>query len=228
MIDPLDAESGLLRQGRIGRNHNGRPLLFASPGATELLIPSARSAAYLGGLDRFASVLASVSSFLGRPPLLAPMPRLTREIECWHHLPRLMLDDAIVSPERWTPEASFGSALANARGAERLIQWRRFVRKAGLPELVYTFQGRHQTESLLATDSAIAVELLAQELQAQGPSIRMQEVFPAPEDFIVRDRHGHRYVAELAVSWAADEAFWQDYVACVSQDGLETQGEPLG
>jgi hypothetical protein len=160
--------------------------------------------------------------------LLAPMPRLTREIECWHHLPRLMLDDAIVSPERWTPEASFGSALANARGAERLIQWRRFVRKAGLPELVYTFQGRHQTESLLATDSAIAVELLGQELQAQGPSIRMQEVFPAPEDFVVRDRHGHRYVAELAVSWAADEAFWQDYVACVSQDVLETQGEPLG
>ena len=121
MIDPLEAEGELLRQGRIARNHNGRPLLSASAGSAGLSIPSARSAAYLGGLDRFASVLASVSFFLGRPPLLAPIPRLTREIECWHHLPRLMLDDAVVSPERWTPDASFGSTLANARGAERLI-----------------------------------------------------------------------------------------------------------
>jgi len=229
VIDPLGAENALLRQGTIARNHNGRPLLLASrSNANQLLIPSARSAAYLGGLDRFASVLASVSSFLGRPPLLAPIPRLTREIECWHHLPRLMLDDAVVSPERWTPDASFGMTLANARGAERLIQWRRFARKAGLPDLVYTFQGRHQTESLLATDSAIAVELLGQELQAQGSFIRMQEVFPAPEDFVVRDHNGHRYAAELAVPWSADDAFWQDYVDGVSLEELEPRAEPLG
>jgi hypothetical protein len=221
VIDPIDAESGLLRQGRISLNHNGRPLLSASAGSSALLVPSARSAAYLGGLDRFASVLASVSFFLGRPPLLAPIPRLTREIECWHHLPRLLLDDAVVSPERWTPETSVGLVLANARGAERLVQWRRFVRKAGLPDLVYTFQGRHQTESLLSSDSAIAVEMLGQELQAHGPSMRMQEVFPAPDDFIVQDSAGHRYVAELAVPWSADEKFWQDYVAGAPQDGSE-------
>ena len=97
-----------------------------------------------------------------------------------------------------------------------------------MPDLVYTFQGRHQTESLLATDSAMAVELLGQELQAQGPSIRIQEVLPAPEDFIVRDRGGRRYVAELAVPWSADEAFWQDYVEGVSRDELEEQVEPPG
>jgi hypothetical protein len=89
-----------------------------------------------------------------------------------------------------------------------------------LPELVYTFQGRHPTESLLATDSALAVDLLGQELQAHGPPIRMQEVFPRPENFSVRDRHGRRYVAELAVSWSADDAFWQDYVTGVSLDGV--------
>lgn len=227
-IDPLDAESGLLREGRIARNRNGRPILSASAGSrpAELLIPSARSAAYLGGLDRFASVLASMSFFLGRPPLLAPIPRLTREIENWHHLPRLIVDDAVVSPERWTPEASFGTTLANARGAERLIQWRRFVRAAGLPDMVYTFQGRHQTESLLATDSAIAVELLGQELQANGPAIRMQELFPAPDDFAVRDAGGNRYVAELAVPWFADAAFWQDYVEGAALDELETPAAP--
>ncbi|TYO68391.1 hypothetical protein FXV83_00735 [Bradyrhizobium hipponense] len=226
MIDPLDAGNGLLRRATIAPNHHGRPVLRASAGATELLIPSPRSAAYLGGLDRFASVLASISFFLGRPALLAPIPRLTREIESWHHLPRLMLDDAVISPERWTPEASLGSTLANARGAERLIQWRRFVRKAGLPDLVYTFQGRHQTESLVATDSAIAVELLGQELQSHGPSLRIQELFPAPEDFVVRDDDGCRYLGELAVPWSADAAFWQDYVDGASQDEPEERVSP--
>lgn len=226
MIDPLDAGNELLRRATIAPNHHGRPVLRASAGATELLIPSARSAAYLGGLDRFASVLASISFFLGRPALLAPIPRLTREIESWHHLPRLMLDDAVISPERWTPEASVGSTLANARGAERLIQWRRFVRKAALPDLVYTFQGRHQTESLVATDSAIAVELLGQELQAHGPSLRIQELFPAPKDFVVRDDDGCRYLGELAVPWSADAAFWQDYVEGASQDELEERVSP--
>lgn len=226
MIDPLDAGNGLLRQGTIASNRHGRPMLTASAGSTELLIPSARSAAYLGGLDRFASVLASISFFLGRPPLLAPIPRLTREIESWHHLPRLMLDDAVISPERWTPDASLGSMLANARGAERLIQWRRFVREAALPDLVYTFQGRHQTESLVATDSAITVELLGQELQAHGPSLRIQELFPAPDHFVVRDDEGYRYLAELAVPWSADTAFWHDYVESASRDEPEERVSP--
>jgi hypothetical protein len=224
-IDPLDTDSALLREGAVGCNRNGRPLLFARAGADKLLVPSARSAAYLGGLDRFASVLASVSFFLGRPPLLAPIPRLAREIDDWHHLPRLTLDDAVISPERWTPDSSLGSMLASARGAERFVLWRRFVRTAGLPNLIYTFHGRHQTESLLATDSALAVELLGRELQAQGPSVRMQEVFPAPEDFAVRDQNGHRYVTELAVPWPADAAFWRDYA-----DGAEPElgTQPLG
>jgi hypothetical protein len=69
--------------------------MLSPAGSAQILIPSARSAAALGGLDRFASVLASVSFFLGRPPLLAPIPRLSREIESWCHLPRLLLADAI-------------------------------------------------------------------------------------------------------------------------------------
>jgi Lantibiotic dehydratase, N terminus len=225
MVDPLDAASPLLQQATISCNSGGRPVL-SSAGSTRLLIPSARSAAVLGDLDRFASVLASVSLFLGRPPLLAPMPRLAREIDNWHHLPRLMLADTIISAERWTPEASFGLSLANARGAERLIQWRRFVRQSGLPNLVYTFQGRHQTESLLATDSAIGVELLGQELKAQGPSIRIQELFPAPENFVVQDDDGKRYVAELAVAWSGDEVFWRDYVDSTSPAGLDAGSVP--
>ncbi|WP_025034668.1 lantibiotic dehydratase [Bradyrhizobium sp. DOA9] len=220
LIDPLDTDSRFMSGARITFNRHGRPVLSAD-GDPGLTIASARSAAYLGGLDRMASVLASISFFLGRPPLMAPIPRLNREIEAWHHLPRLLLDDAVISPQRWTPDASVGTALARARGAERLIEWRRFVRARRLPDLVYTFQAQHQTESLLATDSALAVELLGQELQAHGPALRIQELWPVPDDFIVRDRDGRRYLAELAVPWHADDAFWQDYSSAVSEPAAE-------
>jgi hypothetical protein len=130
----------------------------------------------------------------------------------------LLLDDAVISPERWTPNSHFGTALSRARGAERLIVWRRFVQANALPDLVYTFQGGHQTETLLATDSALAVELLGQELQAHGPTLRIQELWPQPNDFVVFDRQGRRYVAELAVPWHADDAFWDDY----SSDGSKS------
>jgi hypothetical protein len=155
--------------------------------------------------------MASVSAFLGRPPLLAPMPRFAREIETWRHLPRLMLADTTISPERWTPPDDIGAALADVSGAERFVRWRRFVRDARLPEFLYAFHGRHQTESLLAADGALAIEFLGQELKAQGPSFRLQEVFPPPDRFVVRDATGRHYLAELAVAWQGDPGFWSAY-----------------
>jgi hypothetical protein len=95
--------------------------------------------------------------------------------------------------------------------ADRLIAWRRFVRQTGLPDLIYIFVGKDHTESLLAVDSAIGVEFLGEELKAQGSSLRMQELFPGPDAFFARDGEGKRYLAELAVAWAGDEAFWRDY-----------------
>jgi hypothetical protein len=210
IIDPLDQDGSALRNASISCNRDGRPVLSLAGGSPRA-VPSARSAAYLGGLDRFASILASVSAFLGRPSLLAPMPRFSREIETWRHLPRLVLADTTISPERWTPEDNIGAALAESAGAERFIRWRRFVRGARLPEFLYAFHGRHETESLLAADSALAIEFLGQDLRAHGPSLRLQELFPAPDRFVVRDADGKRYMAELALAWQGDDAFWSSY-----------------
>ncbi|WP_407520161.1 lantibiotic dehydratase [Methylobacterium oryzisoli] len=210
LLDPLDAAT--LRDALVSCDTAGRPVLQRA-GESVGLIPSARSAAYLGGLDRFASILSGVAVGLGRPALLAPIPRLSREIAEWHHLPRLDLGATTISPERWTPPEAFGAGLVAARGAQRFILWRRFVREARLPAFVHTFQGRHQTESLLATASALGVEILAQDLAAHGPAFRLQEVHPAPDRFVVRDAEGQRYFAELAVAWAGDPAFFGGYPA---------------
>jgi lantibiotic biosynthesis dehydratase-like protein len=210
LIDPLDHDGSALKDASIACNRDGRIVLSLAGGAPRA-VPSARSAAYLGGLDRFASILASVSAFLGRPSLLAPMPRFNREIEAWRHLPRLMLAETTISPERWTPEDDFGTALARSTGAERFIRWRRFVRKARVPDLLYAFHGQNQTESLLAADSALAVEFLGRELRAHGPSLRLQELSPGPDRFAARDAEGKRYLTELALAWRGDDKFWSSY-----------------
>ncbi len=40
-----------------------------------------------------------------------------------------------------------------------------------------------------------------------------------PENFAVHDNDGKRYVAELAVAWAGDDAFWTDYVESGGRGG---------
>lgn len=225
LLDPLDDGGRFLRDATIARGALGRPILTtAGGGEAGLLLPAARCAAALGGLDRCAALLSAVSESLGRPPLLAPMPRLSREVAEWHHLPRLLLGDTTVGPERWTPPDDLGRSLAEAQGAELFVRWRRFVRRAGLPDFVYTFQGRHRTETLLATDSVLGVACLALDLKAHGPELRLQEVFPRPEESVVRDAAGRHYLAELAVAWHADAAFWERYVAAAP--GVAGANEP--
>ena len=218
LVDPLDDGDGaFLRNATIACGTDGRPNLVIA-GDDRLLIPAARSAAVLAGLDRFAFILASASAFLGRPALLAPMPRFDREMKAWRHLPRLVLAGSTISPERWTPAPDVGASLASARGAERFILWRRFVRTDKLPVFVQAFWGPDQTESLLACDSALGVDLLGQELSAHGPSLMVQEMYPAPDQFVVRDEQGQHYMAELAVAWQGDAEFWESYVSLPSSD----------
>jgi hypothetical protein len=218
LVDPLDDGDGsLLRNATIACDPDGRPTLVIA-GEDRLLIPAARSAAVLAGLDRFASILASASAFLGRPALLAPMPRFDRETKAWRHLPRLVLAGATISPERWTPAPDLGASLASARGAERFILWRRFVRAEKLPVFVQAFWGPDQTESLLACDAALGVDLLGQELNSHGPALMVQEMYPAPDQFVVRDEQGRHYTAELAVAWQGDAEFWKSYVSSPSSD----------
>ncbi|WP_018263002.1 lantibiotic dehydratase [Methylobacterium sp. WSM2598] len=206
-LDPLAGGGEALRGLGIGRDARGRPALRAA-GLPERLVPAARTAASLAGLDRVAWLLSSVSLCLGRPSLMAPIPPLAREVAEWRHLPRLLLGETVLGPERWTPREAVGAGLAAARGAERFVIWRRFAREAGLPALLYAFAGRGETEVLLAADSPLAIDLLGQDLAAHGPALRLQELLPDPSGFVVRDESGRRYLAELAVAWAGDDAFW--------------------
>lgn len=144
---------------------------------------------------------------------MRPLPRLNSELHEWHHLPRLFLDDTIViSPERWTPPPAVRAALAMSSELDRYVVWRRFVRAMALPELVYGQYGLQQSHMLLAVDSILGVEHLGHALASHGGSFVVQEAFPTPWASWVCDAGGQHYVAELAIAWQGEAAFWRDYV----------------
>ena len=199
----------ITRQHAVGQG--GRPVWFV-PSTRALLVPCVHSAVALDGVDPGSRALGELSHLLGRPGLMRPLPVLRAELAAWRHLPRLVLDDgAVISPERWLPPTSLGEELARTAGLDRFIAWRRYVRSARLSDLVYAKYPPHPVETLLATDSVLAVERLGRALAAHGPDFRLQEVFPPVGEWWLRDAENRRYLAELGASWHGDDEFWREY-----------------
>jgi Lantibiotic dehydratase, N terminus len=180
--------------------------------AAQAIVPRLHSAARLNGSDPHALVIQQFSFLLGRPNLLRPLPRFPEESETWHHLPRLTLDDFLVNPERWTPGPELLDALRASKGSQRYLAWRRYVREAGIPDLVYIRAGGADEQFLLCSDSALAVDLLGRRLHKHGGPLLIQEAWPSPRNSWLQDEHGFHYAAELALAWHGDQAFWASYL----------------
>ena len=182
-------------------------------GATaQAIVPRLHSAALLDDSDPNALVIQQFSFLLGRPNLLRPLPRFSEESETWHHLPRLMLDDVLVNPERWTPGPELLDALRASKGSARYLTWRRYIREARIPDLVYIYTGGADSAFLLCSDSALAVDLLGRRLHKHGGPLFIQEAWPSPRNSWLQDEHGFHYAAELALAWHGDPAFWASYL----------------
>ena len=65
----------------------------------------------------------------------------------------------------------------------------------------------------MAVDSVLAIQSLSRALAAQGGIFLLQETVPLPSESWLRDGEGHHYVAELAVAWQGEAAFWNNYIA---------------
>jgi hypothetical protein len=176
------------------------------------IVPRLHCATLLDGSDPHALVIQQFSFLLGRPNLLRPLPRFPQESEAWHHLPRLTLDDFLVNPERWTPGENLVDALRASKGSERYLAWRRYVREAGIPDLVYIRTGGAEEPFLLSSDSALAVDLLGRRLHKHGGPLFIQEAWPSPRNSWLQDERGFHYAAELAPAWHGDQAFWASYL----------------
>ncbi len=211
LLDGFDQNGRLLCRTRVRFDTTGRPRL-CDVGRRLVIVPYLHSGISLDGLDPLSRCLSSVSRLAGRPSLMMPLAPSAPETDQWFHLPRLYINETTaISSERWTPPMIVKEELVRASGFNRYIAWRRYVRGARLPRLVYGAYGRHNTEILMGTDSALAVEHLGRALKAQGESLRIREAFPPPHESWLCDARGYHHVVELAVPWQAELAFWKAY-----------------
>jgi hypothetical protein len=212
MLDGLDGDDPLISCARIRTGAGDRPRLYV-PGQVAALLPALNSAVSTDESDPYTHCLNRLWRLLGRPSLVRPLPRFFAEVMQWRHLPRLSLAaNAVISPERWTPPPEVAEELARLSGPDRYLAWRRFSRAAGLSPHIYGQYGLHQTFTLMATDSILAVEHLGQALAAHGGPFLLQEAFPSPHDSWLRDPSGCHYVAELAIAWQGEDSFWESYL----------------
>jgi hypothetical protein len=207
LLDPFAACRVEYEAGRDGADR----LHLRGRGARERTIPLINSAADLSRAEPCSAWLQAQAHLLGRPTLLRPLPPLAEELRTWRHLPQLELDGGVViSGERWHMAADEAAAWAALPAFERFVAWRRIVATRRLPDLVYAHHGPHRTESLMPADSVLAVDMLARSVRAYPGALRWQAPFARPDDLWLRDARGACYLAEVAVAWAGDEAFWRE------------------
>jgi hypothetical protein len=159
--------------------------------------------------DPWSKWFAAIEDEAGRKSLQTPQPPLARELITWKHSPRLILDSAtVIAPERWWCPADMAEQLRHQHGFDRFVSWRQWVQRAGIPVRTYAHYGTVGTETAVLSDSVLAVEVLGRALSQTDAPLRLQEMFFGDAGLWVQDEHGRRYMAEVAVAWAADDDFW--------------------
>jgi hypothetical protein len=174
------------------------------------VFPVLHSAIETSSADPWGRWFGDLEAHTGRTSLLAPAPALARELDEWKHCPRLTLDETtVIGPQRWWCPRQATEQLRRAEGFDRYLVWRRWVAQAGVPERVYTRHGTTGTETLLLSDSLLAIEVLGRALAQTDSPVRLQEMFFGESGLWLEDRNGHKFLAEMAVAWRADGEFWR-------------------
>lgn len=128
--------------------------------------------------------------------VLAPAP----------HLPRIAIDNLVISRERWTFDTA-GLAFAQADTAgERFIRARRWARDAGLPRWVFYSVPDETKPVFLDFASPLLVEILVKHLR-KVPAVTVTEMLPALDELWLEDATRRTYTSELRMV-VVDEQPW--------------------
>jgi hypothetical protein len=140
-------------------------------------------------------------------------PALPAERERWGHLPRLVLaDGTVLSRERWTLDQDAVRELVALTGFQRYLAWRAEAERLGLPALVHVRCRSEEPDLLLQTESPLAIRCLFDTLAVDAPWMVISELPGTPEDWPLVDDAGQHHLAELGVTWVADN-YWSVLVS---------------
>jgi hypothetical protein len=206
-LEPHGPPETSLRDVRLVLDASGRPWL-RRPQAPGWVLPVYNSGATIGYEDACSWLLLTLALGHGWEFVSFGFPGLPAEITRWQHLPRLELPGgAVLSRERWTIDGATVARLAGSDEPTRYLAWRAETERRGLPDLVHVRCGPDAPELLLRTDSPLAIRCLFDTVAARAPWIVVTELPSRPDTWPVRDELGQHYLAELAVTWYADD-YW--------------------
>jgi hypothetical protein len=117
------------------------------------------------------------------------------------HLPRISIDDLVVSRERWAVDPA---ALADSLGggtADRLAVLRRWARGLGLPRFCFYKSSAERKPCFLDLDSPVLLDLFTKQVRAAAKpgagSLTITEMLPDLDQTWLVDRTGNHYTSEL-------------------------------
>jgi hypothetical protein len=202
-IDPFHPDK---RRFRVAWDRRGR-LCFRDKNGSRVL-PTATTAVDFSRADPISEWLATQAALIGRPSLLRPSPPLTMEMTELERSPELRLGhQAIVQPRRWFVRPTLFQSGGDR--FERFLLWRRYLRDARLPELLYARTRVDDPEFMMVSTSCLSVESLHSAMKSADGLVQLQESFQTRESLLVRDGSGRHYVSELSVAWRGDGRFWR-------------------
>jgi hypothetical protein len=121
------------------------------------------------------------------------------------HSPRVVIDDLVVSRERWCLEPAAIPFSGVKDPFERFVAARRFAADHGLPRFVFVKVPEEPKPIFVDFDSAAYIDLFAHVVR-RASKITLSEMLAAPSHSWLADRGGNRYVCELRLAALETEA----------------------
>lgn len=127
------------------------------------------------------------------------------------HMPRVRIDQLVVSRESWRFNPADLDFAADKDEAGRFVRTREWAAALGLPQ--YVFVKASATEKPIYVDftSPVYVNTLAKLIRRaredEGPAaktITVVEMLPTHDDLWLSDHEGHTYTSELRLTWVDD------------------------
>lgn len=128
--------------------------------------------------------------------------------------PRVRFGDLILVRQVWkTDPSNLPEGLLGAEGADRILQWRRWARRHGLPRYLFVTPDTAESEDEEANDGAMkfgkpqfvdledhfSLTLLDNLARRANRRLVFTEMLPGPEGLVARNADGERFVTELTL-----------------------------
>jgi len=123
-------------------------------------------------------------SLMGYPVLVAPKWFLPEAAQ-YCHIPRMYLENLVVTPERWAiPQQQVASALPSRHWAQQYMDLHIWRRRMGLPDSCFAFTNRKTKPLFVDFYSPAGLQNVLKLVSQEAESVLFEECYPAQDQLL--------------------------------------------